>query len=107
LLAGFLEKFSLLTKLMSSDINVTSSSFITYFNVAIDHCDTWLGSAEGDASKTFMVDSVKRCLDKLREYYSKTNLVTMTATYLDPRCKLSYFERHRFPQAEIDDLKKR
>ncbi|KZS00233.1 Uncharacterized protein APZ42_003555, partial [Daphnia magna] len=33
-------------------------------------------------------------LDKLANYYDKASPIVMVATFLDPRCKLEYFETH-------------
>ena len=97
----FLRPFNLLTEKMSGEEYITASKIIPAFNNLFDHFDGYL------KHKNAVLDAAAKLgFEKLKKYYSKTNLVTMTLTFLDPRYKMKYFQRQKFPQHEIRDLEK-
>jgi hypothetical protein len=93
--------FKELTEKMSQNI---PSVFwvIPLFNVLFDRVED---VADNAASAEPIRAAAIQTRHKLQEYYSKTNVTTMLCTLLDPRRKLLYFVKKRFPREEVDALK--
>lgn len=101
-LVGFLYVFKKLSVKMEAEKKVTASALIPDYNAAIDHCDACVDSDEFK----FMHRAIIDCRGKLIDYYTKTNVVAMTAAYFDPRCRRNYYVMEEFPQHEIEELDK-
>lgn len=97
----FLRPFDTLTLKMSSEANVTASMIIPAFNNLFDHFDSSTSNVNA-----LIKDAAEEGFEKLKKYYSKTTVVTMTLTFLDPRYRMKYFIRRQFPAKEIRDLEK-
>ena len=100
-LMEFLRPFNLLTEKMSGEEYITASKIIPAFNNLFDHFDRYL-----EHQSLILAFAAKQGFEKLKKYYSKTNMLTMMLTFLDPRYKMKYFQRQKFPQREIRDLEK-
>ena len=80
----------------------TALWIIPFFNILFDHVEDAADKAEySECIRDTAVQ--KRC--KLHEYYSKTNTTTMLCTLLDPRRRLMYFRKRKFPKEETDRLR--
>ena len=97
----FLRPFNTLTLKMSSETNLTASIIIPAFNNLFDHFDSNTSN-----SSAIIADAAEEGFEKLKKYYRKTGIVTMTLTFLDPRYRMKYFIRQQFPAKEIKDLER-
>lgn len=62
-------------------------------------------AASARGSDVCVKSAAKAAREKLVQYYSKTNTMTMLCTALDPRRKFHYFRKKRFPEREINELR--
>lgn len=99
-LVGFLMQFFILTQKIEKEKHITAAGIIPDYNAAIDHCD----ECYDDPRFEFMQPAIDVCRNKLIEYYSKTNVVTMAAAYFDPRNRKDYFVLEQFPALEVAEL---
>ena len=97
----FLAIFKNLTVIMSRD-TPTAFWIIPFFNILFDHVEDVADKAE---YSEHIRDAATQTRCKLKDYYSKTNTVTMLCTLLDPRRRLTYFRKRKFPKEEIDKLR--
>ena len=85
---------------MSTSSDNTASNIIPLFNLVIDHtddyCSSW-GNGPGGILLRIWAAS-KSAREKMIQYYSKTNTVTMLCTALDPRRRFNYFVKRGFQQ---------
>ena len=103
----FLLPMDQLTKLMCAEEYPTSSLIIGRFNALFDVLEGVIDGA--DRFKRICTPTIIQAATKAREvlakYYGRTNAMTMMCMALDPRVKLTYFIRHKFPVAEINAVR--
>ena len=83
---------------MSTSSDNTASDIIPLFNLVIDHTDDYCSSwGNGPDEILLRIQAAsKSAREKMIQYYSKTNLVTMLYLVLDPRQKFDYFVKKGF-----------
>ena len=87
----FLESFALITTYIEATSYPTLSLVVPLYNKLLN----LLEDVKLDRSKHQLIrKGASAGLDKLSNYYDKASPVIMVATFLDPRCKLEYFENH-------------
>jgi hypothetical protein len=102
-IADLLQPFKDLTMKMSKSSDNTASDIIPLFNLVIDHTDDHCskqGNGPGGILSRIRAAS-KSAREKMMQYYSKTNTVTMLCTALDPRRRFNYFEKREFEPESI------
>lgn len=80
---------------MSSSIYPTLSTTIPLYNTLIDHAEDMDDLENIDPT---IKKAAKKCIEKLLEYYNKTNKVYLVATVLDPRFKMQYYEENKWEE---------
>lgn len=87
----FLEEFALITTYVEGSAYPTLSLVVPMYNQLLTH----LEDVSLDKHKhALVVKGAAAGLEELSAYYDKASPVMMTATYLDPRCKMKYFINH-------------
>ncbi len=99
-IAEFLKPFKDLTIKMSTSSCSTSFYVIPLFNIIFDHIES-AELMEGGSGAFQVKMAAKAGREKLVRYYSKTNIMTMLCTVLDPRRKFNYFTKKGFSDDEI------
>jgi hypothetical protein len=102
-IADLLQPFKDLTMKMSKSSDNTASDIIPLFNLVIDHTDDHCskqGNGPGEILSRIQAAS-KSAREKMMQYYSKTNTVTMLCTALDSRRRFNYFEKREFEPESI------
>ena len=88
---SFLEEFALITTYVEGSPYPTLSLVLPMYNQLLTH----LEDVSLDTTKhALVVKGAKAGLQELSAYYDKASPVMITATYLDPRCKMKYFVNH-------------
>ena len=102
-IADLLQPFKDLTMNMSKRSDNTASDIIPLFNLVIDHTDDYC-SRQGNGPSEILSRiraASKSAREKMMQYYSKTNTVTMLCTALDPRQRFNYFVKREFKLESI------
>jgi len=102
-IADLLQPFKDLTMKMSTSSNNTASDIIPLFNLVIDHTDDYCSSrGNGPGGILLRIRAAsKSAREKMIQYYSKTNTVTILCIALDPRRRFNYFVKRGFQQESI------
>jgi len=102
-IANLLQPFKDLTMKMSKSSDNTACDIIPLFNLVIDHTDDHCskqGNGPGGILSRIQAAS-KSAREKMMQYYSKTNTVTMLCTALDPRRRFNYFVKREFEPNQL------
>jgi hypothetical protein len=86
---------------MSASSYSTVFLIIPLFNIIIDHIEDTSSTRKQRQIQTAAEEARKKAV----QYYSKTNLVTMLCTALDPRRKFHYFTKRGFSEEDINGTK--
>jgi hypothetical protein len=109
-LLAFLKLFAEMTAIMSSQTSPTLSNVIVYFNVIMDHLDTYQLGKECQSPNLLpakITQAAEATFQKIAEYYNKTNDVHCIVTLLDPRFNLEYYRRNGFTEEMIEPFMSR
>lgn len=85
---NFLESFAFITTYVEGTSYPTLSLVVPMYNKLLDLFEE---VSRDDTKHTLIQKGAKAGLDKLLSYYDKSSPLIMTATFMDPRCKMNYF----------------
>lgn len=92
---AFLKPFAESTKFIEAARYPTITMVVPLFNKLLDFTEDWKNNKDkSDLSR----EGAARAFDKLAKYYEKVAALLMAATFMDPRCKLKYFEVNGWEQ---------
>jgi hypothetical protein len=102
-ICGLLKEFEDVTEVICASKHPTLTGTIPMYNALIDACEDF---ADGHTRIEMLREAVDAAKEKLLAYYAKADAaVYPIATIIDPRIKMTYYEREEWEEVWMHDAK--